>query len=164
MTLSRRQAIAVAAGPIFFRDSSSAADANEISRRPTLEAWVDTLYPADELTPSASSLEVPMQIERKATTVHNYTELLKRGTAWADAEAAKAGSASFADLDVTNQEAIVGVAESMPETSVPGMFFLHTLRDGALFYYGNRETWEAVGFPHPPQPTGFPDFAGPPKA
>lgn len=162
MTLSRRKALAVVAGPILFRETNHAAEADEALRRPTLSAWIDTLYPEDESNPAASALGVPDQIEWKASTVHNYTELLKRGTAWANAEANRAGKESFADLEEADRAKIVTTAESMPATSVPGMFFLHTLRDGALFYYGNRETWAAFGFPHPPQPTGFPGFAAPP--
>jgi len=160
MNVSRRRFVAASGGALVFSKKIEAAAVSE--QHGGFAAWMDTLYPADNISPAASDLGVHLQIKEKAVSVRNYTELLKRGMAWADAEAPALGAKSFADLDESGREKIVSTAEAMEETSVPGLFFFHTLRDGAHFYYGHRESWTVVGFPRPPQPVGFPDFAVPP--
>lgn len=160
MKLSRRRFVASTGIPAFFPEGISAAE-SKLQR--DLRAWLDTLYPADEVSPAATELNVHLAIEEKAESVHNYSELLRRGTAWADEEAAALGKTGFAELDEAGREKIVSTAEAMEATSVPGMFLLHTLRDGALFYYGHEAGWAVVGYPHPPQPVGFPDYSEPPE-
>jgi hypothetical protein len=120
-----------------------------------LLAWVETLLPSDAVSPGAGRLNVHLEIIAKAEANARYVALLRAGIVWADAEARKRGKARFVELDTDAMEAVVSGAESMGLKTVPGLFFHHTLKDGSDFYYGHKESWASVGFPHPPQPIGF---------
>ncbi|NNE91285.1 MAG: hypothetical protein HKN23_06530 [Verrucomicrobiales bacterium] len=125
-----------------------------------LRAWMNTLLPPDDFSPGAGDLGVHFEIEQHAKSIHNYELLLQRGMKWADDQVKAMGKADFAALDDEDRVKIIEVAEAdEAENSVPRQFFFHTLRDGVNFYYGHSESWPGIGFPHPPQPIGFPDYA-----
>ena len=128
-----------------------------------LGAWVDTLFPEDDQSPSGSALGVQSQILEKAAAIAPYQTLLSVGLRWANAQAAERGAASFATLDVEAREAVVAEAEAMGRRTSPGLFFYHTLKDARQFYYGHETSWSGVGFPHAPQPLGFVDYMEAPQ-
>ena len=128
-----------------------------------LGAWVDTLFPADERSPSGSALGVQAQILEKAAAIAPYQELLSAGVRWANAQAVACGAESFTALSLEAREAVVAEAEAMGIRKMPRLFFYHTLKDARSFYYGQAGGWSAVGFPHTPQPLGFVDYMEAPK-
>lgn len=128
-----------------------------------LGAWVDTLFPEDDQSPSGSALGVHVQVLDKAAAIAPYQTLLSGGLRWANAQAVARGAASFAALDVEAREAVVAEAEAMGNQRAPGLFFYHTLKDAREFYYGHEASWAGVGFPHTPQPYGFVDYMEVPK-
>ena len=130
-----------------------------------LGAWVDTLLPADDLSPSGCALGVQSQILEKAVSIAAYQTLLSVGLRWANAQAVVRGAVSFAALDGEAREAVVAEAEGEGEgrRTPPGLFFYHTLKDAKQFYYEHEASWAGVGFPHTPQPLGFVDYMEAPK-
>ena len=75
----------------------------------TLEAYLDTLIPADA-TPGAVELGVPEKILARAARNTRYRELIERGCAWLDRQARKHGAAHFGALNESQRALIVRLA------------------------------------------------------
>jgi hypothetical protein len=130
-----------------------------------LEAWrafVDTLIPADS-TPSATQLGLDRALEQHAESIENYPRLLALGCEWLDTTATRLHGASFDRLKLTQQEAVVTLAETSPENSIPRMFFDRVRFDLMGLYYAAPASWDGLGISSPPQPAGYPDFARAPR-
>jgi hypothetical protein len=127
-----------------------------------LQTWIETLLPADEVSPGATELGVAERIVGKALGKPDYLKLLHAGCRWLDRQAQARGKLAYAELDVTGRESIVRVAEQSREKSVPLAFFVYTRNDAFGFYYTQPETWGMLGYPGPPQPRGFMDYTRPP--
>lgn len=127
-----------------------------------LQTWIETLLPADEVSPGATELGVAERIVGKALGKPDYLKLLRAGCRWLDRQAQARGKLAYAELDVTGRESIVRVAEQSREKSVPLAFFVYTRNDAFGFYYTQPETWGMLGYPGPPQPRGFMDYTRPP--
>lgn len=143
------------------RGATLPSDARDLEN--VLEAWMEALLPSDELSPGAGKLGVQHELIHKASSNKQYLQLLEFGVRWANAEALKLGAANFTQLECERAEVIVARAETLGLQSMPGLFFYHTLRDAKHFYYGHKEAWSGVGFPHQPQPIGFMDYTEMPK-
>ncbi len=125
-----------------------------------LEAWLDTLIPAD-VTPSATQLGVHRRVLADFSRPYSR-ELLERGCAWLDSEARKTGKSGFGALTQIERDTIAGRAAAAPPGSGPREFFDRT-RDAAMrLYYAEPAAWPSLGYGGPPQPRGFPDRTHPP--
>lgn len=127
-----------------------------------LHIWIDTLIPADEVSPAASELGVSTQVTVKALGNPNYLKLIQAGCRWLDKQARTRGGKNFATIDVADRERVVRLAEQATAKSLPRMFFEHTRQDAFHFYYAQPETWVMLNYPGPPQPHGFMDYVQPP--
>ena len=57
----------------------------------------------------------------------------------------------------------VKTAEQSAERSLPRVFFKAVQYYAFEIYYAHPETWVSLGYPGPPQPMGFPNYAEPPE-
>lgn len=127
-----------------------------------LRAWIDTLLPADEVSPAASELGVASRVADNALGNPDYLKLIRAGCRWLDRQARPRGKQAFANLDVPDRERVVRLAEQATTKSLPRVFFERTREDAFLFYYAQPETWVMLDYPGPPQPRGFMDHTRPP--
>ena len=155
--------MALAALYMRWRDGRRDRIAPMASSRSTLQAWVDLLVPADGEAPGAVALGVDRLIADAAQRNATLGALMSAGVAWADEQARRRGSTSFAALDQAGQEAIVAQAQSSASGSTPRVFFQSTLDDTLYHHYGDARSWPAVGFERAPQPIGYPDHGEPPR-
>jgi len=141
---------------------ASAAGLTE-SRAALLRALLDTLLPGDgaELPP-ATALKVDVGVLREIARSERFADIVAAGLDWVEAEAARAGG-RFAELDVDTRENIFATGFAA-ERGGPAQAFLHRLRLRAFrAYYTQPESWAGLGFTHPPQPFGYPDYDKPPQ-
>jgi hypothetical protein len=129
-----------------------------------LRVWLDTLLPADEFSPAASTLDVDVRVAGKAGDDPGYLKLLHAGCRWLDRQARTRGAQAFEHLDASGREQVVRLSEQSAEKSLPWVFFGRTRDDAFGFYYARSETWGMLGYPGPPQPRGFMDHARPPQS
>ena len=127
-----------------------------------LRAWIDTLLPADEVSPAASELKVDANIAQVARGNQDYLRLITMGCLWLNQQAGKQGGQAFEQLDDSDREQIVNLAEQAPARSAPKVFFERTRLDAFHYYYARPESWSMLNYPGPPQPYGFRDHAHPP--
>jgi len=166
MTYSRRKfclatLLAGCTAPLGRLSGAGAGDGQALESG--LQAWMETLYPSDEISPGAGRLNVHLDILNKARPDKNYIGLLKFGVRWADAGAKQLGKESFAALDSEAREQIMAKAEANGLSGLPGYFFQQTRRDGAVFYYSKKESWAGLAINRPPQPIGYPFHSMPPE-
>jgi hypothetical protein len=128
----------------------------------TLQAYCDTLIPADE-TPSATQVGVHTQVVAQAAKNELYQGLLLRGCAWLDEQARQHGVAHFASLDAAPRDQIVHLAAQAPRRSLPRVFFERTRQDAFFYYYAHPQSWRGLGYQRTPQPLGFMDYVAAPS-
>jgi hypothetical protein len=133
------------------------------STRRTLEAFLDTLIPADA-TPSAGQLGVTDTILARAAADARYRGLIERGCAWLDAQSKGLGAADFAGLGPGQRDSLVAQAAGEDAPLEAQMFFVEIRDDAFLHYYARPDVWRELGYAGPPQPAGFVDHARPPAA
>lgn len=127
----------------------------------TLAAVVDTLVPADDLSPSAASLDIHTEILEAARQPgrEGTLDILTQGTAWCEA---RAGHTGFAALPEERRIEFLAEAEGAV-LSVAQAFFRHMRRETMRLYYARPEAVAGfAAFDGPPQPDGYPGFADPP--
>ena len=127
-----------------------------------LPAFVETLIPADS-TPSATQLGLDQPLIRHAQTIENYTRLLELGCEWLESTSTTLHRSSFDRLKPPQREAIVTLAETSPENSIPRIFFERVRYDLMGLYYASPASWDGLGISSPPQPQGYLNFTQPPK-
>jgi hypothetical protein len=127
-----------------------------------LRAWIDTLLPADEVSPAVSELGVASRVADKALGNPDYLRLIRAGCRWLDRQARTRDRQVFARLDVPDRKHVVRLAEQAAAKSLPRLFFERTREDVFLCYYTHPETWVMLDYPGPPQPAGFMDYTRPP--
>ena len=132
--------------------------------RRCLDAWIETLMPADEFSPGAGELGVSLQIAHKAVMNRAYLKLVKAGCRWLNTQARAQGGQNFAALDEADREVVARLTEGSQPGSTPRLFFERTLDDTFLYYYARRESWVMLAYHGPPQPLGFMDYTRPPQA
>ena len=128
-----------------------------------LEAWVNTLLPADVHSPGAGELDVHTSIADKAAVNPKALKLVRAGCRWLERQAQQQGKPAFAELGEEDRAAVVERAEYALPGSLPRVFFEYTREAAFVFYYARPESWVMLDYPGPPQPIGFTDFARAPK-
>jgi hypothetical protein len=119
----------------------------------TLAAYVDTLLPADALTPAASALGVHRELTGIAAADAGLRQLFETGCDWLDRAAAEA----FHNTSPRVRETVVAwMADSDPEQG-PRRFY-EIVRQRALeAYYSHPAAWGGLPLTAPPQPLGHPE-------
>jgi hypothetical protein len=128
----------------------------------SLPAFLDTLLPPEDGSPSATALGIHRRLPG-AFPGRSRRRLLMRGCTWLDDTARRRGGAGFADLGEVERNAIVAATENAPRNSLPRVFFEEVRRELFRLYYADARSWAAFGYGGPPQPAGFPDHEHPPS-
>jgi hypothetical protein len=120
--------------------------------RGTLAGFVDTLLPADDLSPSASSLGVHDDILSFSAQVPRLPDLLHGGASWLNAT----GGARFEALSEGDRNKVVAWMSRSDGSQAPYRFFEVVRLLAVEFYYAHAEA--IAGFPlnEAPQPRGYP--------
>lgn len=131
--------------------------------RGTVSRIVDLLIPADD-TPGALALGIDREILAGIETRRWDARWVAEAVLWLDTQAHDDSSDDFVSLDAPRQVALLARMETAPDGSAPARVF-RMLRQAAMTsFYGRPESWPSLGFDGPPQPVGFPGYAGPPDA
>ena len=124
----------------------------------TLERWVETLLPSDELSPGAGELGVHLELVTMARKDPRALRLLVLGLAWVADEAKAVGSVPFAQLSLKDSGQIVAKSAGIERGEMPRVFFQYTLRVSKELYYSKPEAWAGLDLQRPPQPMGYMDY------
>ena len=119
----------------------------------TFSVFCDTLVPADELTPAASTLGVPRAIVVDLAGDPLGERLLAAGCAWLD----EACAGDFARATEAVRVAACERMQAMPWESPAGRFFLVMRNTVFALYYSESASWRGLALDRPPQPLGFLD-------
>lgn len=123
------------------------------TERAVLAAFVDALIPADEQTPSASSLGIDDDLlaDNPDGPVRS---LIGSGCAWLQQSA----SPPLLEMKPGMRVKLLEWMEASPEGQLPHIFFDY-MRDQAMRrYYARPEAWSGLGIERPPQPVGYTDL------
>lgn len=171
MTLSRRRLLELLSAAILLAPIRRLLAAPITALKQTLDtaqqrcfaAWIETLMPADEVSPGAGELGVSLRVVEKAAMNPDYLALIRSGCRWLNTRSREPNGMDFAELDEAGREAVVRLAENAERGSMPRSFFEQTLRDTYFFYYARPESWGMLEYRGPPQPRGFMDYTRPPQ-
>ncbi|MCD6672512.1 MAG: gluconate 2-dehydrogenase subunit 3 family protein [Burkholderiaceae bacterium] len=129
--------------------------------RAVVSRIVDLLIPTDE-TPGALRLGIDREVLADIEARRWDARWVAEAALWLDAQARADDGDDFLTLDDARQIALLQRMESAPEGGTPARVF-RLLRHATMSaYYARPETWPSLGFDGPPQPAGFPGYAGPP--
>jgi hypothetical protein len=135
-------------------------------QRRTTRALCDVILPADETSPSASSLGVPDFIDEWISSPYpgqaGDRRLILEGLKWIDAEASTRFGKAFADLSLEQQITFcsdLAAAKPQPEYKKHAAFFKRFRDLTAGGYYTTAEGMKAIGYVGN-MPSGT--FEGPP--
>lgn len=121
-------------------------------------SYIDTLLPADELSPSGSALGVDRAVLAEVRGSASLRALYLDGLRWLQRTANSEHGRPFHELDEAARVATVVLAEQAAPDSTAHRFFIHS-RDAAMEkYYARPESWTSLGELHPPQPLGYPEY------
>lgn len=131
--------------------------------RPTLRQCLDTLLPADALTPAATGLDLDAELlAALARLPPRHSRLCLQGLEWCEQRARERHDRDFARLGPAQCDAILQQAAEAPAASMPARF-IQRLRDQAFqLYYAHPEALAGMAGAGPPQPMGYPRYAEPP--
>jgi hypothetical protein len=127
---------------------------SEDLRLHALQAFIDTLIPADGLTPSATSLGVDKTLQNVGVKDEAYGRFLKVGCDWLNVQA----RGDYSALTEESREAVVDWMEQSSQLKFPYRFFSRIRYDAMSFYYSQQESWAGLGLERPPQPVGYPGY------
>lgn len=114
-----------------------------------LPLFLDHLIPADELTPSASSLKVHDRIWLAAQTDAGLLRLISVVCDWLDSY-----GEGFGTLHIDERDALLQWMSKAPWES-PQRRFFHWMRTQAFtLYYTQPASWVGLPIERPPQPLG----------
>lgn len=123
---------------------------------PSINALVDTLVPADGFTPAASTLNVGHALLKQAEHEPLFEAWLREGLKWLD----QGSQDSFIHLDEPTRIGLLErLANSAPGTQ-PRTFFEMVRLRVMTAYYADPRGRIGMAIDRPPQPVGYPDFAG----
>ncbi len=131
------------------------ADAINLSL-PTLDAAIDVLIPADTQTPSASVLNVGQKIVAQAETDPAFKQWLIEGLKWFD----QGVTGSFIQRGIDGQTQLMRTLADSPVGSQTRIFFEQLRLRTMTAYYADPRSRTGLAVDRPPQPLGYPDFAG----
>lgn len=162
---TRRQALGLVAAalaglalPAAAGSPDGAADpSNDVGRddwaarmAPAIDAFCDTLLPADPPAPAATALGVPAQVLAIAQDNANLRRLFDFSLQWLD----QAAGGRFVAADAATRHGLLETMSALPWEAPPRRFF-HLLRDLAMgFYYAHPDALGEARLP-PPQPGGY---------
>jgi Gluconate 2-dehydrogenase subunit 3 len=154
VTTTRRRAIltALAAGLTGPALVSALEAAEESVDAETLAAYLDTLLPADAVSPSASQLGIGAEMLDIAATVPLFSKLLALGTAWLN----KTGRGPFHALASQDQARVVAWMNAADRDQIPGRFYLLVRQTAVELYYSRPEITVGFDLNPAPQPAGYP--------
>lgn len=137
--------------PDLLRAAVPASDPEPLAA--TLAAYVDTLLPADALTPAASALGVHRAILDDAAGNAFLQRLFEVGSRWLD----QAADGPFRDATPAVRTVVVDWMASAPLQHVPRRFY-EILRAQAIErYYSQPAALAGLALTRPPQPLGYPE-------
>lgn len=118
------------------------------------DALCDVLLPADDLGPSATSLNVPAFIDEWVSAPYpkqmEDRPLILEGLDWLDAESTKRFNKPFADLDAASRETLCNLIcdtrKAPAGLEKPAAFFSRFRSLSCIGYYSTQEGWKAIGF------------------
>ena len=123
-----------------------------------LPALLDTLIPADELTPSASALGVPEKILANYAGHATYLRLIEYGCRWLNQTAEKKFNMQFVELEAAEQQQLVQQLAAKKPSTILYQFFL-LLRNRSLeLYYSQNQSWYGLTLSQTPQPLGYQNY------
>ena len=143
---------AIAAGP---HTGAPDSVAESISRA-TLDAAIDTLIPADPLTPPASEMGVGQIIANQAEAEAQFRQWLIEGLKWFD----QGVPSSFVLRDASARTELMQTLANSPVGSQTRIFFELLRLRTMTAYYADPRSRVGLAIERPPQPIGYPDFAG----
>lgn len=117
-----------------------------------LDAYVDILLPADNLSPAASALGVGQSIWTVAADQPLLAELILRVADWLDAT----GAGRFVDLSTEDQTTVVAYMEKADVDHLEGRFFQLIRLLAIEFYYAEPAALAGLPLNPTPQPEGYP--------
>ncbi|WP_420417799.1 gluconate 2-dehydrogenase subunit 3 family protein [Pacificispira sp.] len=138
-----------------------AATASEAALEATLKAVVDTLVPADRLSPSAGDLDIHLEILADTPAGSAARTRLDAGCRWLD----DAAGSPFAALGDEERAALLSRLDRLPSDDQSDLAsFRRDVRRGTMRrYYARPEAIAGfASFDGPPQPVGYPDHDRPP--
>jgi hypothetical protein len=158
----------IAAGaPLPVGMAADAATGTDSDMVRTFSAFLDTLIPADDHGPAATSIGVDSRIlawvMRSGQDVL-WLRFMANGCAWLDTQARSAIGDGFADASEAARAAIVERMAVSEKNTIERAFFDTWRRHAMRLYYANPTSWERLPISTPPQPVGYPDYSGPPQA
>ncbi len=124
-------------------------------------AFVDTLLPAFEGTPSASDIGIPAIIMKKYRRNQRFKSMLLRAEPWLDTTAQQRFAENFVDLNEAQRNDIVQLASQAPMRSLPYQLFSQLREESFRFYYSHPEVLTHLES-RAPQPQGFLNHSQPP--
>jgi len=152
--IDRRGLIGLAAAALSGLAPLPAAGGDRAVAAATLDAFLDTLLPADAASPAAGAAGVGPEIRAIADGADDprLKRLLALGTEWLDGLDAR----PFAALPATVRTRVLAWMEGADRGAVPGRFFLVVRTLAVEIYYARAEA--IAGFPISvaPQPAGYP--------
>ncbi|MEQ8903131.1 MAG: gluconate 2-dehydrogenase subunit 3 family protein [Roseovarius sp.] len=153
LAVNRRDAILrLASGCLVSLVSSPAVGQTATIERQTLDAVIDTLLPADDMTPSATLLGVSAELMLLAPKGSSLHRLFALGTTWLDTLDAR----SFAELPSETRQDVLRYMERADYNEVPGRFFQLLRQMTVEIYYAQPQTYAGLSLNPAPQPEGYP--------
>lgn len=112
--------------------------------------WLDHLIPEDELTPSASQLQIDKRLWAEVLKDGDYTRLVRFGCDWMD----RYHPQGFRGLSGDEREQLVQWMSQAPWESPQRRFFELTRDHAMKLYYLEPAARRGTPLEHPPQPAG----------
>ena len=152
--IARRRflALVAAAGAALLARRGRAASA-PASLEPALAAFIDTLLPADDMSPAASELGIAKTMLAESAADELYTRLITVGCAFLD----RAAEGKFAESNARVRDVIVTWMTEADYDEVPRRFYEVVRQRAVELYYSRTEGWGGLPIRRPPQPLGYPD-------
>lgn len=118
----------------------------------SLGAVLNTLLPADEMSPSATELGIETEMERLIADKALLKRLFAVALEWLDG----VGPRPYRELDAERRLDILGAMAASDYNQIPGRFF-HVVRALAVeLYFARPEAISGYPLNTAPQPTGYP--------
>lgn len=121
----------------------------------SLNALVDTLIPADHLTPAASALGVAGILLKQAESDTLFRPWLMEGLKWLD----QGVIGSFIMRSERERTQLLEQLANNAVGSQPRIFFELVRVRAMTAYYADPRSATGLTVDRPPQPIGYPDFA-----
>jgi hypothetical protein len=161
--IHRRRLIKLALASSALATIPSFAEATSVpSKSPTasislhsINALVDTLIPADDLTPAASTLGVGDIILQQAENDTLFRPWLMEGLKWLD----QGTTGSFVLRSTDERTLLLEQLANYAVGSQPRIFFELLRVRTMTAYYADARSIRGLAIDRPPQPIGYPDFA-----